>query len=235
MLWAVSAAPSAWMVSSMSRQAASGPSRTKSTAAPSIPSRTVTQSKTSKPSVWSTGGAPGPSGSTRTPKVASKNPSRWKRPCSLRIASRRARKNAVEGKTTAMGAGQPYSAAAFGGSPTRPGCNGPGPAIGEGRSAMAYIITRLCRDCLDTGCVAVCPVDCIYEYTGTDREQFPNQLYIHPEECIDCGACEPECPWQAIFEEVGVPADFKVAQHRKVEHPTAEQIAANKAKWGWSG
>ena len=97
---------------------------------------------------------------------------------------------------------------------------------------MTYIITRLCRDCVDTGCVAVCPVDCIYEYTGSDREQFPNQLYIHPDECIDCGACEPECPWQAIFEEVAVPdvfqedtplnyamkdysGDFKVAQHKK--------------------
>ena len=66
---------------------------------------------------------------------------------------------------------------------------------------MTYIITCLCRDCLDTGCVAVCPVDCVYQYTGEDRETFPNQLYIHPEECIDCGACEPECPWQAIFEE----------------------------------
>ena len=74
---------------------------------------------------------------------------------------------------------------------------------------MAYIITRLCRDCLDTGCVAVCPVDCIYEYTGSDGEKFPNQLYIHPDECIDCGACEPECPWQAIFEEVAVPDVFK--------------------------
>src|SRR4029453_10219076 len=78
-----------------------------------------------------------------------------------------------------------------------------------GRPSMAYIITRLCRDCLDTGCVAVCPVDCIYEYTGSDREKFPNQLYIHPDECIDCGACEPECPWQAIFEEVAVPDVFK--------------------------
>ena len=74
---------------------------------------------------------------------------------------------------------------------------------------MAYIITRLCRDCVDTGCVAVCPVDCIYEYTGTDREQWPNQLYIHPDECIDCGACEPECPWNAIFEEIAVPEAFK--------------------------
>src|SRR5438552_6716784 len=74
---------------------------------------------------------------------------------------------------------------------------------------MAYIITRLCRDCLDTGCVAVCPVDCIYEYTGSNREEWPNQLYIHPDECIDCGACEPECPWNAIFEEVAVPEVVK--------------------------
>ena len=117
---------------------------------------------------------------------------------------------------------------------------------------MAYIITRLCRDCLDTGCVAVCPVDCIYEYTGGDRTQWPNQLYIHPDECIDCGACEPECPWQAIFEEVAVPDvckddtalnyammektdEFKVAPQKKIEHPTADQVAANKAKWGYSG
>ncbi len=113
---------------------------------------------------------------------------------------------------------------------------------------MAYIITRLCIDCVDTGCVAVCPVDCIYEYTGSDRAQWPNQLYIHPDECIDCGACEPECPWQAIFEEVAVPApckddiklnyammedtsQFKVPEHKKIEHPTPEQVEANKAKW----
>ena len=73
---------------------------------------------------------------------------------------------------------------------------------------MAYIITRLCRDCVDTGCVAVCPVDCIYEYTGSDREAWPNQLYIHPDECIDCGACEPECPVTAIFPEEDVPANL---------------------------
>ena len=70
---------------------------------------------------------------------------------------------------------------------------------------MAYIITRLCRDCLDTGCVAVCPVDCIYEYTGSDHAQWPKQLYIHPDECIDCGACEPECPVEAIFPEDALP------------------------------
>ena len=116
---------------------------------------------------------------------------------------------------------------------------------------MTYIITRLCRDCVDIGCVAVCPVDCIYEYVGEDRETFPNQLYIHPDECIDCGVCEPACPWQAIFEEVAVPevfsddialnylmkdqaAAFKVPPHAKKPHPTADEIEANKQKWGWT-
>jgi ferredoxin len=106
-----------------------------------------------------------------------------------------------------------------------------------------------CRDCLDTGCVSVCPGDWIYDYTGADREKYPNQLHIQPEECIDCGACEPECPWQAIFEEPAVPEifkddvalnhatlempdQFKVAVFQKKEHPTPEQIAANKLKWG---
>src|SRR5713226_8642048 len=116
-------------------------------------------------------------------------------------------------------------------------------------AAMPWTITRLCIDCVDTGCVSVCPVDCIYEYVGEDRERFPNMLYIHPDECIDCGACEPECPWQAIFEEPAVPEvfkddiplnhatvemqdQFKVALFQKKEHPTPEQIAANKVKWG---
>lgn len=115
---------------------------------------------------------------------------------------------------------------------------------------MAYIITRLCRDCVDTACVAVCPVDCIYRYSGSDNASFPNQLYIHPDECIDCGACEPECPWQAIFEESAVPdgfnddiklnyriqedqSVFEVAKHEQHPKPTAEQIEANKRKWGY--
>ena len=59
---------------------------------------------------------------------------------------------------------------------------------------MTWVITRLCQDCLDTSCIEVCPVDCIYEYVGPASDQFPNQLYIDPEECIDCQACEPVCP-----------------------------------------
>ena len=64
---------------------------------------------------------------------------------------------------------------------------------------MPYIITDACITVKDKSCVDVCPVDCIYE-----GEQ---QLYIHPDECIDCGACEPECPVTAIFPEEDVPAD----------------------------
>jgi NAD-dependent dihydropyrimidine dehydrogenase PreA subunit len=63
---------------------------------------------------------------------------------------------------------------------------------------MTYIITEACIGVKDRACVDVCPVDCIYE--GED------QLYIHPDECIDCGACEPECPVTAIFPEEEVPA-----------------------------
>ena len=63
---------------------------------------------------------------------------------------------------------------------------------------MTYVITEACIGVKDRACVDVCPVDCIYE--GED------QLYIHPDECIDCGACEPECPVTAIFPEEDVPA-----------------------------
>jgi len=67
---------------------------------------------------------------------------------------------------------------------------------------MTYIITEPCIDVLDKSCVEVCPVDCIHYEEGTDRK-----LYIDPDECIDCGACEPVCPVTAIFAEDDVPAD----------------------------
>jgi NAD-dependent dihydropyrimidine dehydrogenase PreA subunit len=62
---------------------------------------------------------------------------------------------------------------------------------------MTYIITEPCIDLKDKSCIDVCPVDCIHE---TDR-----MLVIDPEECIDCGACEPECPVEAIYPEDAVP------------------------------
>ena len=73
---------------------------------------------------------------------------------------------------------------------------------------MAYVISRLCVDCLDKGCVEVCPVECIYEPKEVALPERPNMLYIHPTECINCGACEPECPWQAIFEDRELPEAF---------------------------
>ena len=56
---------------------------------------------------------------------------------------------------------------------------------------MTYVIAEPCVDVLDKTCIEECPVDCIYE---GDRK-----LYINPDECIDCGACEPLCPMEAIF------------------------------------
>ena len=70
---------------------------------------------------------------------------------------------------------------------------------------MTYIITQPCIDVTDQSCVDVCPVDCIHFEEGTDR-----MLYIDPDECIDCGACEPACPVSAIFAEDDVPDDQKL-------------------------
>jgi ferredoxin len=55
---------------------------------------------------------------------------------------------------------------------------------------MTYIVTENCIKCKYMDCVEVCPVDCFYE--------GENMLVIHPDECIDCGVCEPECPADAI-------------------------------------
>ena len=64
---------------------------------------------------------------------------------------------------------------------------------------MPYIITEPCIGVKDKACVDVCPVDCIYE-----GEQ---QLFIHPDECIDCGVCEPECPPKAILPDADARAE----------------------------
>jgi NAD-dependent dihydropyrimidine dehydrogenase PreA subunit len=76
---------------------------------------------------------------------------------------------------------------------------------------MAYIIAEPCIDVKDRACVDVCPVDCIYEPEATNLPEGErlNKLYIHPEECIDCGACEPECPVEAIFAEEDTPEQWK--------------------------
>ena len=67
---------------------------------------------------------------------------------------------------------------------------------------MTFVITQPCIDEQDQSCVEVCPVDCIQFEEGVDR-----MLYVDPVECIDCGACQPACPVDAIFPENEVPDD----------------------------
>ncbi len=68
---------------------------------------------------------------------------------------------------------------------------------------MAYVITEACIGTKDKSCVDVCPVDCIH---GSDDDP---QLYIDPDECIDCSACEPACPVNAIYFEDDVPTELR--------------------------
>lgn len=70
---------------------------------------------------------------------------------------------------------------------------------------MTHIVTRLCLR--DTACVDVCPVECMV--LGFPQEKWP-WLYIDPDTCIDCGACIPACPFEAIFPEEEVPFDHQV-------------------------
>ena len=78
---------------------------------------------------------------------------------------------------------------------------------------MTYIVTEACIKCKYTDCVEVCPVDCFYE--------GKNMLVINPEECIDCGVCEPECPVDAI----------KPATEELIEYTELNQKAVS--EWGW--
>ncbi|MFP4097936.1 MAG: ferredoxin FdxA [Alphaproteobacteria bacterium] len=64
---------------------------------------------------------------------------------------------------------------------------------------MTFVVTDICIKCKYTDCVEVCPVDCFYE--------GENMLVINPDECIDCGVCEPECPVEAILPDTDAKAD----------------------------
>ena len=94
---------------------------------------------------------------------------------------------------------------------------------------MAYVIAEPCINVKDRACVEVCPVDCIHP--RTDEDTGEQQLYIHPDECIDCGACEPVCPVKAIFAEDEVPEQWKdyAAMNADYYRLDREQFAA---RWG---
>ncbi|MEE9451214.1 MAG: ferredoxin FdxA [Gammaproteobacteria bacterium] len=66
---------------------------------------------------------------------------------------------------------------------------------------MTFVVTEKCIRCKYMDCVEVCPVDCFYE--------GPNMLVIHPDECIDCALCEPECPIEAICAEDELPEKYQ--------------------------
>jgi NAD-dependent dihydropyrimidine dehydrogenase PreA subunit len=65
---------------------------------------------------------------------------------------------------------------------------------------MTYVIAEPCVDVKDKACIEECPVDCIYE--------GERMLYIQPDECVDCGACEPVCPVEAIYYEDDLPPQW---------------------------
>jgi len=67
---------------------------------------------------------------------------------------------------------------------------------------MPFIITDPCIGTKDTACVDVCPVDCIHPRKDEPEFESMTMLYIHPEECIDCGACVPACPVTAIYDSI---------------------------------
>lgn len=105
---------------------------------------------------------------------------------------------------------------------------------------MAYVIGEACVDIKDKSCLAECPVDCIYE--------GESMLYINPDECVDCGACEPVCPNSAIFyeeevpenqkvfieinkdffKEIGIPGGSKGKDFTNMDHPQLREIMENK-------
>ena len=72
---------------------------------------------------------------------------------------------------------------------------------------MTFVVTEACIKCKYTDCVEVCPVDCFYE--------GENMLVIHPDECIDCGVCEPECPAEAILPDTDQDADAWLELNRE--------------------
>jgi ferredoxin len=77
----------------------------------------------------------------------------------------------------------------------------------EDPTIMTYVVTEACIRCKYMDCVEVCPVDCFYE--------GENMLVIHPDECIDCGVCEPECPVEAIIPDSEPPAERWLELNRK--------------------
>ena len=96
---------------------------------------------------------------------------------------------------------------------------------------MPFVITDPCIGTKDTACVDVCPVDCIHPRKDEPEFEQATMLYIHPDECIDCGACVPACPVAAIYDSVdSTPANQKTLIEANAIFRAGEADAVAKAE-----
>lgn len=105
---------------------------------------------------------------------------------------------------------------------------------------MTYVVAEPCIGTKDKSCVEVCPVDCFYDYKNPELNEKAGQkaegdavglLVIHPDECIHCGACEPECPVEAIFDEDEIPekwSEYTELNAKAVEEFSDDQLEENR-------
>jgi len=105
---------------------------------------------------------------------------------------------------------------------------------------MTYIVAEPCIGTKDKSCVEVCPVDCFYDYKKADLNEKAGKpaegdavglLVIHPDERIHCGACEPECPVEAIFDEDEVPekwAEYTELNAKAIEEFSDDDLEENR-------
>ncbi len=114
---------------------------------------------------------------------------------------------------------------------------------------MTFVITKLCQDCVDGDCLEVCPADCILQHKpSSNNSKLPNQLFIDPDDCLDCALCVPVCPWDAIYYDDDVPSvfqgdielnaltvenphEFVYPNISKSVKPSTDDIEANKRYW----
>ncbi len=83
---------------------------------------------------------------------------------------------------------------------------------------MTYVICEPCIGVKDTACTEVCPVDCIHPTKEEEGFEGADQLFINPDECIDCGACESVCPVNAIFSDAEVPEKWQSFVAKNADH-----------------
>ena len=96
---------------------------------------------------------------------------------------------------------------------------------------MPFVITDPCIGTKDSACVDVCPVDCIHPRKDEPEFEQATMLYIHPDECIDCGACVPACPVAAIYDSVdSTPASQKALVEANSVYRSGDPAAVSQAE-----